>query len=113
MNNQAFANTTDDQDYMKEVLGMNPGLVNDYRYFGVSVEPVSFVKENDLGWGEEWSAIHSGFNGWDPLNKKNIEGRSITVTKRGVERGYKALLNEWKRAQEQGYVPGYTSLEEA
>lgn len=113
MNNQATSNTTDDQDYMKKVLGMNPGLVNEYRYFGVSLEPISFVKENDLGWGEEWSAVHSGFNGWDPLNKKNIEGRCFTVTKRRDERGYKALLTEWRRAQEQGYVPGYSSLAKA
>ncbi|HFF3781899.1 TPA: hypothetical protein ACGCF2_000368 [Stenotrophomonas maltophilia] len=37
-------------------LGLNPGLVENYSE--VSLEPVSFEKEEGFSWGSRWIAVH-------------------------------------------------------
>lgn len=94
--------TTSDQSYMKKQLGMNPGLVDMHQYVNVTIEPVSFEFEENLGWGETWSAVHEGFYTAGQEKPSLIEGGFFTFeTKTHGGRGYKALLAKWRKHQEE------------
>lgn len=89
--------TTNSPETMKD-LGINPGAIHDYS--DVSMEPISFTKESNLGWGTAWCAVHSAT--WD-FNKSEIEvdGHTINMDN-DKNQSFNALLEAWrKRMKEQ------------
>ena len=83
-------------------LGVNPGMVSGYSK--LSVEPVSFTKSAQLGWGDEWTADHSAFTTLWADKEISVAGLSFTVNSRvsklGGKRRFEALMKAWfeKRA---------------
>ncbi|MBN5032166.1 hypothetical protein AASM09_16180 [Stenotrophomonas maltophilia] len=75
-------------------LGLNPGLVENYAE--VSLEPVSFEKEEGFCWGSRWTAVHDAryHNGGKIMG----DGREFIVTKANPT--FKTLLNAWREEQQ-------------
>lgn len=87
--------TTNDQSTMRG-LGINPGQVAEYSR--VSVEPVRFERESDLGWGVEYRAQHSAdLKVWagEPNSQIEVAGDAFTI-KNGKPASYSALLAAWR-----------------
>ncbi|OBU63201.1 hypothetical protein [Stenotrophomonas maltophilia] len=87
-------NTFTAEEFVMIDLGLNPGLVETYSE--VSLEPVSFEKEEGFSWGSRWTAIHDAryHNG----NKLMAGGREFIVTKANPT--FKTLLNGWREEQQ-------------
>lgn len=89
-------NTTNSHEEMIG-LGVNPGLVS--HYSDLSDTPVSFSPGSNLGWGQEWVAMHSAiWNIWKGTDKEQIlvDGQTITI-EHGKNESFMALLTEWHK----------------
>ncbi|HDS1834178.1 TPA: hypothetical protein QEM98_000261 [Stenotrophomonas maltophilia] len=75
-------------------LGLSPGLVENYSE--VSLEPVSFEKEEGFSWGSRWIAVHEAHCHND--NRLMADGREFVVTKANPT--FKTLLNAWREEQQ-------------
>lgn len=87
--------TTSDKAVMK-ALGLNPGNLE--HLINVSLEPVSFTPGSSLGWGKEWTAVHSADNDMMLSHQGigiEVEGRRFSVeNKRSTS--YNSLLRMWR-----------------
>lgn len=86
-------NTTSDQDTMKN-LGINPGQVSGYS--DVSLEPISFMKEGDLGGRTAWCAQHSATIGDLGTTIVEVDGYTVIVDN-NKSQSFNALLEAWRQ----------------